>query len=77
LAVIAELSQGKDTLYVPVGEELNVEVAAQSSRFCSPVSFIDPPPLNERRSDQEEDGAETQREDKGEEQEDGDTEDEE
>jgi len=48
LAVIAWLSNGESTIYVPVGEEAKVEVSTESLGFASPVSFVDPPALKER-----------------------------
>lgn len=63
LAVIAWLSQERNTLYIPVGEEAKIEVSTQSVGFPSPVSFVDPPSLKERLAeDEEEDQEETMHE---------------
>jgi hypothetical protein len=48
LAVIAWVSGGQSTFYVPVAQKAWIEVATQSIDFASPVSFVDPPPLKER-----------------------------
>ena len=48
MAVIAWVSGGQSTFYVPVAQKAWIEVATQSIDFASPVSFVDPPPLKER-----------------------------
>jgi hypothetical protein len=74
LAVIAWLSNGESTIYVPVGEEAKVAVSTESVGFASPVSFADPPTLKERIAQTDE---EDEEEREGEEEDDFEAEDEE